>query len=190
MGLLLGIAFLSAAIFINFWKKVVAKIGPRKAWMCSFTVWIITLLPTLFITDKFQGIIVFFLIGIGLSGSLIIIDLLVADIIDEDELVTGIRREASYYGVNALFLRTATIFVFLSISLVFSSVGWTVFEPSLVTADTVFGLRALMFLFPAIALAIGVFAMYRYPLDGAKLKQVKADLEKLHASKREKSENR
>ncbi|GAH22290.1 unnamed protein product, partial [marine sediment metagenome] len=47
----------------------------------------------------------FFLIGVGLSGSLYIIDLIVADIIDEDEVVTGIRREAGYYGVNALIMR-------------------------------------------------------------------------------------
>ncbi len=187
LGLLLGVTFISAAIFINLWKRVVARIGARKAWMCSFSVWILTLLPTLFITDRYQGLIVFFLIGIGLSGSMVIIDLLVADIIDEDEIATGIRRESSYYGVNALFLRTATIFVFLSISLVFSSVGWKVFEPEVVTDDTIFGLRALMFLFPAVALAIGILAMYRYPLDGAKLQQVKADLEKIHASKREQS---
>jgi GPH family glycoside/pentoside/hexuronide:cation symporter len=185
LALLLGLTFISAAIFMNLlWKPIVQKIGLRKTWLISMSIWILTLIPLMFIQDVISGLIVFFIIGIGLSGSLYIIDLIIADIIDEDEVNTGTRREASYYGVNIFFQRLATIFVFLTISLVFTNVGWTIYEPENITAEVIFGLRALMCIFPAIALGIALIAIYRYPLDGERLKIVKENLNKIHDEKK------
>lgn len=187
IALLLGLAFISAAFFMNLlWKPVVQRIGPRKTWLISMTVWILTLIPLLFISDVISGLIVFFLMGIGFSGSLYIYDLVIADIIDEDEVLVGFRREASYYGISIFFVRLATILVFLSISLVFTNIGWTVFEPEKVTSEVIFGLRALMVIFPTIALIIAMIATYKYPLDGAHLKEVKEKLQKLHEEKKSK----
>jgi GPH family glycoside/pentoside/hexuronide:cation symporter len=184
---MMGLAFISAVVFMNIlWKPMVQKLGPRKAWIISMSVWVATLIPLLIISDPISGFIVFFLMGIGLAGSLYIIDIVVADIVDEDEVVTGMRREAGYYGVNALFLRFTTILIFLSISLVFTNVGWTVYAPEKVTPQVVMGLRLLMALFPIIAIVIGIFAIYKYPLDGERLKKIKEDLARIHAEKKSK----
>ncbi len=184
ISLLLGFTFISAAIFMTIlWKPLVKRFGNRKTWMLSMSIWIATMAPLMFINDLVGGIVVFFLIGIGLSGSLYIIDLVVADIVDEDEVNTGMRREAGYYGVNALFLRFTTVFVFLAISSVFTSVGWAVFEPEVITPEIIFGLRALIFIFPAIALVIAILSIYKYPLSAKKLEEVREKLEKIHARK-------
>ena len=189
ISLLLGLTFISAIVFMTFlWKPLVRKIGNRKTWLISMSVWICTLLPLMFIDDFLSGLIVFFLIGIGLSGSLYIIDLVVADIVDEDEIVTGIRREAGYYGVNALILRLSNVLVIFAIATVLSTVGWYTFEPSMVTSEVIFGLRALMFIFPAIALVFAVVAIYMYPLHGERLLQVKENQIKIHEEKRGKME--
>ena len=186
-SLLLGITFISAAIFMTIlWKPLVRKIGNRKSWMISLTIWFFTLIPLLFINDMVSGFIFFFLIGIGLSGSFYIIDLIVADIVDEDEVVTGIRREAGYYGVNAFFLRFSNVLVILAIGTVLTTVGWATYEPTLVTEQVRFGLRALMVIFPGIALIIAALSLYKYPLDGEKLVQVKEDLKKIHEEKKSK----
>jgi Na+/melibiose symporter-like transporter len=185
LALLLGLTFISAALFMNIlWKPVVQRIGLRKTWLTSMSIWIVTLIPLLIIEDVISGLIVFFIIGIGLAGSLYIYDLIIADIIDEDELNTGTRREASYYGVLIFFQRIATIFVFLTISLVFTNVGWTIYEPEKVTAEVIFGLKILICIFPAIVLVIAILAIYKYPLDGVYLKKVKGDLQKLHEEKK------
>ncbi|NVM18411.1 MAG: MFS transporter [Candidatus Lokiarchaeota archaeon] len=184
-SLLLGVAFLSATIFVTIlWRPIVRRIGNRKAWMISMGTWILALAPLMFISDFTIGLIVFFLLGIGLSGSLYIIDLVVADIVDEDELSTGMRREAGYYGVNALILRFSNILVILAIATVFDTVGWKTFDAGVDPLQVAFGLRVLIFVFPAIALTIGILAIYKYPLHGERLSSVQEKLKELHGQKK------
>ena len=187
VSILLGLTFISSVIFITFlWKPIVRKLGNRKAWMISMTTWIVTLFPLMFLGPNMEliAMIVFFFIGLGLSGSLYIIDLIISDIVDEDEVNTGIRREAGYYGVNAFFLRLAIIVVFLSIGPMFIIADWEVFGS--ITTEVQLGLRILMFGYPAVALIIGILSIYKYPLDGERLKQVKEKLKEIHEQKKSK----
>ena len=184
----MGAAFISSVIFITFvWKPIVRKIGNRKAWMISMTSWIITLLPLMFLGPNMEilAILVFFFIGLGLSGSFYIIDLIVSDIIDEDEVNTGTRREAGYYGVNGFFLRLAIIVVFVSIGPMFIIADWEVFTlPA--SSEIQMTLRILIFVYPAVALIIAILAIYKYPLQGERLKQVREALAKIHEDKKSK----
>jgi GPH family glycoside/pentoside/hexuronide:cation symporter len=138
----------------------------------------------MFIQDKFQGMIVLFFFGMGMSGPIYIIDLILSDIIDEDEVNTGTRREAGYYGVKAFIYKFSSVLVFLTIGLVFTNIGWAVYEPNRVTPEVIFGLRALMFIFPAIALIISFLTIYKYSLQGEKLGKVKEELQRIHDEKR------
>ena len=188
ISILLGFTFISSAIFITIlWKPVVRKLGNRNAWIISMTSWILTLLPLMFLGPNMEvlAMIVFFFIGLGLSGSLYITDLVIADIIDEDEVNTGTRREAGYYGVNAFFLRFAIIVVFLSIGPVFIIADWPVFTYP-VTYEVELGLRILMFGYPSVALIIAIIAISKFPLHGERLIKVKEALQKLHQEKKSK----
>jgi GPH family glycoside/pentoside/hexuronide:cation symporter len=183
LGLLLAAAFISAAVFVNFWKALANKWKDlRKTWMVAMGIWAILLLGFFFVNDETLALILFTLNGIGLAGSLQLRDLVIADIIDEDEVRTGVRREGSYFGVNALIMRLSTIFVFLSIASVFQSTGWAVFNP-LPGADTILGLRLLLAVFPAIALVIGVLAFSRFTLIGDELAEVKEKRDEIHRDK-------
>ncbi|MHA1359378.1 MAG: MFS transporter [Candidatus Helarchaeota archaeon] len=184
LGVLLLLVFLMAIPGFWIWKRIGHKFGLRKGFMLSMAVWIVTLAPLYFISDVVAGLIVFAFIGLGVSGSLYYIDLIVSDIIDEDEIKTGCRREGGYYGINALIIRLSTILTFITIGLVFSTTGWWVFEPSGPIEPVIFGLRNIMFIFPVIALTIGIIAMYFYPLHGTRLVAVKEAQKKLHAEKR------
>ncbi len=183
-SILLGLTFISAAIFMTvLWKPLVRKMGNKKTWIISMSVWGASLLPLMFISDYISGLIVFFLIGVGLSGSLYIIDLVVSDIVDEDEVATGLRREAGYYGVNAFFLRFSNVLVILAIASVFSGAGWAEYTPN-PGIDVIFGLRSLMFIFPAVALIIAIIAITQYPLHGEKLKSIQEKVKEIHEQKK------
>ena len=44
-------------------------------------------------------------IAFGLAGLLVLLDVLIADVVDEDEIKTGVRREGMYFGVNGFMIR-------------------------------------------------------------------------------------
>jgi GPH family glycoside/pentoside/hexuronide:cation symporter len=183
LSLLLGETFICGALFISVWKWIVSKIGPRKTWMISQLTWIFGLIPLMFISTATEGFVVFAFIGIGLSGSMLNIDLILGDVVDEDEFDTGARNEGGYWGVTAFFMRLATILVFLSINTVLDSVGWQVYDPKNVDAGVLSGLRILISLLPSIFLGIGILGMFFYPLHGKRLAEVRKGLEKIHLEK-------
>jgi GPH family glycoside/pentoside/hexuronide:cation symporter len=188
LSLLLGLTFISAAGCMIIWNKVTVKFGVRKGHMMAMGSLIVTLVPFMFISTFFGAIIAYSLTGLGLAGALFFRAVTISAIIDQDELKTGIRREGGYMGINALVIRLATIAIILSISLVFNSVGWTVFVPEDISENTVLGLRALMFIFPSIFLGIGVLSMWGFPITKEKYFEIKEKIDNLHAQKKKKIE--
>lgn len=186
LGLLLGVAFISAAGFMALWRFIIIKVGMKKGVMISMVTFIGTLAPFMFIYDVPTAFIAFFFAGLGISGAIYFGDILLAAVIDDDELTTGTRREGGYYGINALLTKLSTILVILSINIVFNSVGWAVFDPLGTTEQTIFGLRSLIFIFPAVALLIGLFAIRRFPITKEKYEIIKKEIETLHREKLQK----
>ena len=79
------------------------------------------------------------------------------------------------------------ILVNLTINIVFNSIGWTYFNSKSMTENTFFGLRALMFIFPAIALGIGIISISQFPINKNQYQQIKTEVEKLHIEKSKKN---
>lgn len=184
LSILLLVAFLMAVPGIFIWKRIGLRIGVKKGWIISLVLWAGALAPFYFIADFIAGIITMVFVGLGLAGSLYYIDIIISDIIDEDELKTGVRREGGYYGINALIIRLSTILTFVTIGLVLSTTGWYVYDPGAYSYEIEMGLRSLMFLFPAVALLIGAASMYFFPLDGERLAAQKKARHDLHSEKR------
>ncbi|MHA1783145.1 MAG: MFS transporter [Promethearchaeota archaeon] len=188
LSLFLAIGFISAAIFIFFWQHVVKKIGIKKAFIATIVILIFNLVPFMFISRAFFAFIFFFLLGIGLAGALFVRDVNISAIIDQDELINGIRREAGFYGINGFIAKLTNVAVFLCIALVFNSVGWAIFDPLGTSEQTIFGLRSLFFIFPAIFLLIGLIAMIKSPLTKEIYNEITEKAKKLHELKRKKIE--
>lgn len=183
LGLLLAAAFISAGIFVNLWKYLINRWDDlRKTWMVAMGFWAVTLLAFVVISDVTLALVMFAINGIGLAGNLQLRDLVIAYIIDEDEVKTGVRREGAFFGVNALVMRLSVIFMFVSIAMVFDNVGWAVFDP-LPGAETILGLRMLLGVFPAVAMVIGVLAISRFRLTGEEWRSVKNQRDQLHRKK-------
>lgn len=174
-------AFIVAAISMPIHRFIGSKIGSRNGLVLSLALGIVILFPYFLITGE-EFIILFFittaLVGIPLGGTLFYIDLMHSDIIDEDSLKYGVRRGASFYGVLLLFQRLSIILQILTIWLMFGTMGWDQEfipipdDPILV----ILGLKSLMFIFPAIALMIAIFALKLYSLHGEKLRNIREEI--------------
>ena len=79
------------------------------------------------------------------------------------------------------------VIVPLSINIVFSYNGWQQVELDDPTADQKLGLRLLMSVFPAVALAIGLFFLWKFPLDKKKVQSNQEKLKELYAERINKS---
>ena len=183
IGITLMITLLSAAAFMPLQAWIRKKIGTRKGLMIGMGVWIITLFPLVLLSNndisRTLSFVIFATIGFGLSAALFFIDIIHGDIIDQDALNFGIKRAASYYGVNAFIHRFSMILGISTIYIIFSGTGWS--EYTLIPTDPFiieFGLKSLMFIFPSIALIGSILFFKFYDLHGEKLEKMRRELEK------------
>ncbi len=120
----LVLAFLMSIFGVLFWSYIDRKLGSKIGFILSMAWWAVVLIPLIFINSYLGILIIMVLNGIGLGGSPYFIDRHISNIADDDELRTGQRREGSYYGVHALFVRLSTILSISSIAIVLTTNGW------------------------------------------------------------------
>ena len=132
--------------------------------------------------------------GFGLSGPQTLTNVLFAQVADEDELRSGVRREGAFFGVNALITKPAQSIALSLIAFILESTkfvtraeagGIFLDQPS----EAIFGIKALIGLIPGVALIIGAILLIWYPLRGAHLKEVQAKVLDLHEKKHQELEN-
>ncbi len=131
-------------------------------------------------------------IGIGLAGSMLSGTVIMGDIIDNDELITGKRREGIYGGVNAIVTKypiSLANWLFLIMIVAFGFVqpvlkeGIYVKQPQTELART--GIMFAFCVIPAVLLAISALFLKWYPLDGPRWKEKKRYIMELHQKKEE-----
>jgi GPH family glycoside/pentoside/hexuronide:cation symporter len=127
--------------------------------------------------------------GFGMSGMQTITYLLLGQVIDEDEVRTGVRREGAFYGANALVTKPAQSIAMGLTAFILETSGFVTREANNNTifldqnASALFGIRSIVGLIPGIALLIGAVILIWYPLKGNYLKQVKDKILVMHAEK-------
>ena len=127
----------------------------------------------------------FLIVGIGYAGGMVANPVLMGDAIDNDELITGKRREAVYGGVNAIITKPAISianFIYLTVIDAFGFVAPT----GIVQPQTDIALIGLLFAFciiPALLLALTALGLKWYPLDGPDWIDKKRHIMNLHKEK-------
>ncbi|MDW7992463.1 MAG: MFS transporter [Anaerolineae bacterium] len=126
--------------------------------------------------------------GFGLAGPQTLTNVLFAQVADEDELRSGVRREGAFFGVNALLTKPAQSIALALIAFVLDATG---FIPREATGgmmapqppSAIFGIKALAGLIPGLALILGAFLLQWFPLRGGYLAEVQERVLRLHAEK-------
>ena len=112
------------------------------------------------------------LLGLGVTGGLLMPKLLYTEIIDEDQSVTGLRREGAFYGIQAFIIRFASGLQAVILSLIMGIFGYVEGAQTQV-ASAATGFKVAMSFLPAGLVLIGCLIITRYPLYGERLAQVK-----------------
>jgi len=134
------------------------------------------------------------LAGFGLSGPQTLTNVLFAQVADEDELRSGVRREGAFFGVNALITKPAQSVAGSLIPVMLAAAafvtrdanGGKIFLDQ--SPQAVFAIKALVGLIPGISMFVGAAILQFYPLKGQRLLKMQQDVLVLHAQKREQYE--
>jgi GPH family glycoside/pentoside/hexuronide:cation symporter len=127
--------------------------------------------------------------GFGLSGPQTLTNVLFAEVADEDELRSGVRREGAFFGVNALLTKPAQSVALALIPFILEATDFVTREANQgqiflnQPQSALFGIKALVGLIPGVALIFGAIILIWFPLRGQYLEQVKQDVLALHAKK-------
>jgi len=180
-SILMGLLYIIGIVSMFLWKKLDVKLGGRLGYGISMISYVLATIPMLFISSYEIAIVVVILMGIGFGGMLYFIWYIVADVIDEDELKTGVRREGMFFGIANFFMRLSMVLSIVTISIVFTETGWEEYIPNI--PDVAVGLRFLFVVVPAIAIGISLIALYFYPFTKNKVLEMKEKLAELHENK-------
>jgi GPH family glycoside/pentoside/hexuronide:cation symporter len=129
------------------------------------------------------------LAGFGLAGPQTLTNVLFAQVADEDELRSGVRREGAFFGVNALLTKPAQSVALALIPAVLESADFVTREANQgrifldQPASAIFGIKVLIGLIPGAALILGAIILIWFPLRGAHLAQMQEQVLALHGKK-------
>jgi GPH family glycoside/pentoside/hexuronide:cation symporter len=190
---LLAALFIPLAIGVPLVQFLLKKLEPVVAFqiyllVCGVSLIALTFMPVALIP---LSIGVF---GFGYAGVQVINYLLLGQVIDEDEVRTGVRREGSFYGANALITKPAQS---LAVTITASALAAGQFVTRNSNAGAIFldqpesalfAIRAVMGLIPGVTLLIAALILFAFPLRGNRLKAIKNQILEMHQTKHEKLE--
>ncbi len=129
------------------------------------------------------------LAGFGLSGPQTLTNILFAQVADEDELHSGVRREGAFFGINALITKPAQSIALALSPFILEATGFITRQQNqgevfLEQPDSaILGIKIIVGLIPGIALLLGALILTRYPLRGQYLAEIQQRVLELHAKK-------
>jgi glycoside/pentoside/hexuronide:cation symporter, GPH family len=187
-SIFLAVAFIVALPAMPLWVRLARRRGAAETLRLACLAAAVTLLLFFLPRDFFSGALFTAVFGLVFAGLLILPDLLIADLVDADELETGARREGIYFGMNGFVIRLAFTVQGLLIGGTLALTGYVpasegvLYPPQ--PALALFGMRWLMAGMTAVAALLAFFFLRGYSLQGARLAEIQNQVAALHTRKR------
>lgn len=175
--IILGIAFIVAMLSLYPWRNWVAnRLDSRRTLMLANAVMILGIVPMGFspnISFTYAAAVV---LGIGLGGLVLIGDVIIAEVIDEDEVKTGHQRAGMYFGMSGFLITLSGLLVSSVFGLIMPAFGYnTLLDVQPASVDL--GFRIFLTVPTSLGFLFAILLLRLYPLHGGRLKKIKAALE-------------
>jgi glycoside/pentoside/hexuronide:cation symporter, GPH family len=164
----------AAILFIPLVVFMAQKTDKKRTFVVNCTWWIVLLLLLFFVQPEQAGLVFILaaLAGLGISTVYVIPWAMIPDIIEDDQLQTGQRREGSYYALVSFFQKLGTGAALWIMGQTFEIAGYinpTAGEELPEQPDSaVFAIQLFMSLVPAVLLFVSVLFAMRYPISREK----------------------
>lgn len=179
-SLFLGVAFITAFLAMPWWTLLAQRWGAWRTLRAACLYSAATLLLFFLPSDFYSGLFVVILFGLGLAALLMLTDLLIADVVDDDALQTGQRREGMFFGMNGFVIRFAFTLQGIFSGALFELGGYVAPSPGVLypaqPATALWAMRLLIGGLPAVAALSAFFILGGYRLHGERLRRVQESL--------------
>lgn len=159
--------FVTSGVSVLFWQRVIRRYGTRTSMIASMGIAALLAVPLLFTHSLLATGIVLALLGTAIGGTLLGPDMLFAEVVDEDYVRTGTRREGTYRGILGFIFRFPPALAGLILGEGLAQAGYNSdlpagAQPAAVTTV----IRLFSAVIPMIALVLGIGLLLIYPLYG------------------------
>jgi len=164
-NLFLFVYFLTGVAFLPLWIRISKRIGKKAAWLLSMGIntgaflWVFTLGAG----DEVRYGIIVILSGIGFGASLVLPSAIQADVIDYDELISGLRREGLFIGIWSIAKKLAAA---LGVGLGLYLLGVAGYKPNVQQGESVIMMLKILYgVVPCLCNAMGFVIAMKYPIS-------------------------
>lgn len=174
MGLFIGATLVS----LPFWIRIAKRFDKSTLFAVGAMWWAISFLPFLGLTPASPRWLAFVLVPIAAIG-FAVVDLMawsmLGEVVDEDDLATGERREGIYNGAFMFVRKVGGSLLVFVVSAVLGAAGYT--EGDVQPEAAVEAIRVITSLGPALFLTIACLIAWRYPLSRAVHREIRQQLD-------------
>ncbi|MFZ5815900.1 MAG: MFS transporter [Bacillota bacterium] len=158
---LFGAVFLIAIPTVALWSNLSRRWGGKRAWVAALGVLVTASVLLALGRDLWTGLVAGAVFGLGMSGVLVMGEVILAWVIDQDAERTGRRREGIYYAVNGFVTRISGALQGISFGLLTILFGYVSGDQPGAMPHHAF--RFLMSAYPFIACTIALLIALRFP---------------------------
>lgn len=164
--------FLGAIAGVPIWSAIGRRFGKSETYRIVVLVYagLLCLLPFLPSGNPTPIFIFAALGGVCHAAALMIPWSIIPDVVEYDELHSGMRREGLFYGGSLFSYKLATAIGVMLSGGILTLIGYIPNEAQ--SADTIFGMKATISLAPAAFLILASFIASKYPLTATRHKEI------------------
>ncbi len=148
------------------WARAVHRFGALRIWRLALAILVVALGSLLLVGSLVAAIAVGCLVGVGYSGVMATLDLIVARLLDEDTATTGVRRESMFLAAFSFFNHTTGLMQALAFNLAYLWFGFrSGDDPGTRPGDAA---RFLLAGFPVVLVCLALGVSWLVTFDGAR----------------------
>lgn len=172
----------SALAFIPFWVWMAQRLDKRRAFIIGTASWIMVCIAVTLLRPDQAGLayLTAALSGSGIATAYFLPWAMIPDVVELDELKTGLRREGSFYAFASFFQKLGTGLAIWALGQALALTGYVTpiagqpLPPQ--PPQAVLAIRWTMGLVPAILLTIAILFAWRYPITRESHRAMRAEL--------------
>lgn len=170
------VLFVTGLVCVPLFVKLSYRMGKHATLCAAALITAVGTISLFFIPAQqfWMTFVVFIFVGVNIGAKDFLMRSIMADVIDQDRVNTGIDRSALYYSMLTL---TAKVGLAASVGIIYPMLDLVGFNPSGVNTESVLsGVRLVVATSPTLLLFLVVFVMWNFPLDKATQQKLRGQI--------------